>query len=388
MGAISSISAALDYPMSQLFSAAELRSVKLRNRVVVAPMLTAAAVEGRATPWHLVHVGRFALGGAGLVMMESTKVEARGRGTAGDLGLWDDAFVPALLDITGFAHAYGAAIGIQLGHTGRKASIFADAQDIVAPSALAHAEGRPVPRALNLSEIPDIIEAFVSAARRANEAGYDVIELHGAHGYLLHQFLSPVANERTDRYGGSEDNRRRLMLEVTEAVRAVWPDSKPLFMRLSCEDLAGIGLEQIIPLARELRALEVDVIDCSSGGMRDDMREIPGVAPDDYGYQVRYAEAIRHEACIQTMAVGHIIHPQQAEDILLDGRADLIAIAREMLYNPNWALDAAQKLGEDPGFELAPANIRGPLASRRRRFKGSLSTHGGHWQGERVTESV
>jgi len=374
--------------MSQLFSTAELRGVTLRNRVVVAPMLTAGAVEGRATPWHLVHVGRFALGGAGLVMMESTKVEERGRGTAGDLGLWDDAFVPALADITGFAHAHGAAIGIQLGHTGRKASIFADAQDIVGPSALAHAEGRPVPRALHLNEIPNIIEAFVSAARRANQAGYDVIELHGAHGYLLHQFLSPVANERTDRYGGSEDNRRRLMLEVTEAVRAVWPDSKPLFMRLSCEDLAGIGLEQIIPLARELRALEVDVIDCSSGGMRDDMREIPGVAPDDYGYQVRYAEAIRHEACIQTMAVGHIIHPQQAEDILLDGRADLIAIAREMLYNPNWALDAAQKLGEDAGFELAPANIRGPLASRRRRFTGSLSTHGGDWRAERVREPV
>ncbi len=374
--------------MSKLFSTAELRSVTLRNRVAVAPMLTAAAVEGRATPWHLVHVGRFALGGAGLVMMESTKVEARGRGTAGDLGLWDDAFVPALANITGFVHGYGAAIGIQLGHTGRKASIFGNAQDIVAPSALAHAEGRPVPRALDLSEIPDIIEAFVSAARRANEAGYDVIELHGAHGYLLHQFLSPVANQRTDRYGGSENNRKRLMLEVTEAVRDAWPVTKPLFMRLSCEDLAGIGLEQIIPLARDLQTLGVDVIDCSSGGMRDDMRDIPGVAPDDYGYQVRYAEAIRREVGIQTMAVGHIIHPQQAENILREGRADLIAIAREMLYNPNWALDAAQKLGEDPSFELAPPNVRGPLASRRRRFTGSLSTHGGDWRNESVADPL
>jgi 2,4-dienoyl-CoA reductase-like NADH-dependent reductase (Old Yellow Enzyme family) len=378
--------------MSKLFSTFELRSVKLRNRVVVAPMLTAGAKEGRATPWHFVHIGRFALGGAGLVMMESTKVEKRGRGTLFDLGLWDDAFVPGLAEIVSFTHRYGAKIGIQLGHTGRKSSFTQDEQgqklDMVGPSAIAHSEARPVPRALELNEIPDIIGAFVSAARRANEAGYDVIELHGAHGYLLHSFLSPVANQRTDRYGGSEENRKRLMLEVTEAVRAEWPAEKPLFMRLSCEDLAGIGLEQIVPLARELKGLGVDVIDCSSGGMRDDMRDIPGVAPDSFGYQVRYAAEIRRDADIPTMAVGHIIHPQQAEDILQSGRADLIAIAREMLYNPNWAIDAAQKLGEDPDFELLPANVRGPLASRRRRFKGNLSTYGNSWRAEALTDTV
>jgi 2,4-dienoyl-CoA reductase-like NADH-dependent reductase (Old Yellow Enzyme family) len=378
--------------MSKLFSSFESRGLTLRNRIVVAPMLTAGAQVGHATPWHLVHIGRFALGGAGLVIMESTKVEKRGRGTLYDLGLWDDAFVPGLADIVSFAHRYGAAIGIQLGHTGRKSAFTHDEQgealDMVAPSAIAHAEGRPVPRALELSEIPDVIGAFVAAARRADAAGFDVIELHGAHGYLLHSFLSPVANQRTDRYGGSEENRKRLMLEVTEAVRAQWPADKPLFMRLSCEDLAGVGLEQIVPLARELKALGVDVIDCSSGGMRDDMREIPGVAPDSFGYQVRYAEQIRRDAGIPTMAVGHIIHPRQAEDILQSGRADLIAIAREMLYNPNWAIDAAQKLGEDPDFELLPPNVRGPMASRRRRFKGNLSTHGSEWRAEALTGTV
>ena len=380
--------------MSQLFSSFQLRDMVLRNRVVVAPMLTASAIEGRATPWHLVHIGRFALGGAGLIVMESTKVEERGRGTPKDLGLWNDSHVAPLADIVDFAHAYGSAIGIQLGHTGRKGSVYHDdegrpiPQDIVAPSAIAHAEGRPVPRALALTEIPEVVEAFASAARRANEAGFDMIELHGAHGYLIHEFLSPVANQRTDRYGGSDDNRKRFMMEVTEAVRAVWPQGKPLFMRLSCEDLAGIGLEQIIPLARELKTLGVDAIDCSSGGMRDDMREIPGVAPDNFGYQVRYAEAIRSEAGVPTMAVGHIIHPQQAENILKEGRADLIALAREMLYNPNWAVDAAQKLGIDPEFELMPANLRGPMASRRRRFKGSLSTHGTEWRQQWATGSV
>lgn len=378
--------------MSLLFSPYTLRDMTVRNRVVVAPMLTASAVEGRATPWHLVHIGRFAIGGAGLIMMESTKIEERGRGTPFDLGLWDDAFVPDLAQIVDFAHDYGSAIGIQLGHTGRKGAVWHDAQgkpitrDMVAPSAIAHADDRPVPRALELGEIPGVIDAFAQAARRADEAGFDTVELHGAHGYLLHGFLSPVANQRTDRYGGTDANRMRLMLEVSEAVRAVFPASKPLFMRLSCEDLAGVGPAQIIPLVHELKLLGVDIIDCSSGGMRDDMREIPGVSADSFGYQVVYAEEIRHAANIPTMAVGHIIHPQQAEDILARGQADLIAIGREHLYNPNWALDAAQKLGVDPDFSLVPGCIRGPLASRGRRFKGSLSTHGGEWQGELVRE--
>lgn len=366
--------------MSILLSPLTLRSLTLRNRIAVAPMLQAAAVDGQPTAWHHVHIGRFAIGGVGLIMMESTKVEPRGRGTIGDLGLWDDAVVPLFRPIVDFAHSHGAAIGIQLGHTGRKRGATSTVPDeAVAPSAIQHGPDKVMPRALELSEIPGIIDAFASATRRAMAAGFDTVELHGAHGYLLHAFLSPVANQRTDRYGGSEENRQRLMLEVTEAVRAQVPQDKPLFVRLSCEDQAGVGPEQIVPLVAKLKALGVDVIDCSSGGLRDDMRDIPGVNADEFGYQVPYARQLRAETGIATMAVGHIIHAQQAEAILQDGAADIIALGREMLYNPNWAIDAAQKLGEDPDFELLPVHVRGPMASRRRRFGGTLSTYVPGW---------
>jgi 2,4-dienoyl-CoA reductase-like NADH-dependent reductase (Old Yellow Enzyme family) len=363
--------------MSLLFSPLALRGLTLRNRIAVAPMLQGAAVEGQPTMWHHVHIGRFAIGGAGLIMMESTKVEPRGRGTIGDLGLWDDAVVPLFAPIVDFAHEHGSALGIQLGHTGRKRGAASPVPDeAVAPSAIRHGPDKVMPRALELNEIPGVIDAFANAARRAVQAGFDTVELHGAHGYLLHAFLSPVANQRSDRYGGSTENRERLMLEVTEAVRAQVPDDKPLFVRLSCEDQAGVGPEEIVPLVRKLKALGVDVIDCSSGGMRDDMRDIPGVDADRYGYQVDYARQLRSGTGIATMAVGHIIHARQAEAILQEGAADIIALGREMLYNPNWPVDAAQKLGEDPDFELLPAYVRGPLASRRRRFEGTLSTFG------------
>lgn len=371
--------------LSKLFSPFSMRSVTLRNRVVVAPMLQGKAVAGRANTWHLVHIGRFAIGGAGLIMMESTKVEKRGRGTIGDLGLWEDGQVEPLRQVVDFAHEYGSAIGIQLGHTGRKARVFTDEagycneSDIIAPSAIAHSPDRPVPRALGANEIGDVVEAFAAAARRADQAGFDTVELHGAHGYLLHEFLSPIANERTDRYGGNEENRMRLMLEVSEAVRETFPAGKPVCMRLSCEDKAGIGLSEIVPLAARLKDIGIDLIDCSSGGMRDDMRDIPGVNPDDYSYQAHYAEVIRRDAGIASMAVGHIIHPAQAEELLQRGSADLIAIGRELLYNPNWAVDAAQKLGEDPDFELLPENLRGVLANRKKRFKGQLSTSSVSW---------
>lgn len=364
--------------MSVLFSPFTVRGMTLRNRAVVAPMLMAAATEGHASDFHLVHIGRFALGGAGLIVMESTKVERRGRGTAGDLGLWDDGHVEPLRRIVDFAHAHGAKIGIQLGHTGRKSglSLTEPGFDMVGPSAIAHNADLPAPRALEPGEIPGVIEAFVAAARRADAAGFDMVELHGAHGYLLHSFLSPHANQRTDRYGGSDENRERLMLEVTEAVRAALPAEKPLFMRLSCEDQAGLGPAELMPVIAKLKQRGVDVIDCSTGGMRDNMKDLPGVHPDAYGYQVRYAEAIRQQAGIPTMAVGHIVHAHHAEQILTEGRADLVAIAREMLYNPNWAMDAAQKLGEDPDFSLTAPNMAYFLASRRRRLKGQPSTFG------------
>jgi len=364
--------------MSHLFSTISFKGMTLRNRIVAAPMVTSAAEDGHATPFHMVQVGRFAMGGAGLIIMESSKVEMRGRGTDKDLGLWSDAHVETLRPIVDFAHSQGSKIGIQLGHTGRKSSLVLSEEgfDMVGPSAIAHNNTRPAPRALELDEIPQVIEAFVEGTRRADAAGFDMVEIHGAHGYLLHSFLSPVANQRTDSYGGSEANRARLMIEVTEAVRAALPAEKSLFMRLSCEDQAGVGPDVIVPLARELKKAGVDVIDCSAGGMRDDMKDIPTVHPDVYGYQVRYSDAVRNGAGIATMAVGHIIHAEHAEQILADGMADLIGVGRELLYNPNWPADAAQKLGEDPDFELMPPNFRSMMASRRRRLQGQPSTFG------------
>ena len=350
-----------------MFTPLRLRGLELPNRVVVAPMHQYSAVRGFANDWHLMNAGRYAAGGAGLVMMESTKVERRGCGTVGDLGLWDDAFVPGLARIVDFIHGCGAAAGIQLGHSGRKARTSRpweggkpldpsagiddwDAWELVAPSAIAADERSPTPRALSRDEIPRVVEAFGKAAARAHAAGFDTVEIHGAHGFLIHEFLSPVANQRTDDYGGSESNRMRFAIEVVESVRAALPADKPLFLRLSAEDDAGWGPAQSVALAKIVGPMGVDVIDCSSGGI---LAKPPKVAPA-YDYQVPYAEQIRRDSGVMTMAVGLIVHARQAEKILADGRADLIAVAREMLYNPNWAMDAAQKLGADPKFEMVP----------------------------------
>jgi len=351
-----------------LFTPLEIRGLALPNRVVVAPMHQYSAVRGFATDWHVMNAGRYAAGGAGLVFVESTKVERRGCGTLGDLGLWDDAFIPGLARICDLVHATtGAAIGIQLGHSGRKSRMHRpweggkplartpevedwDAWELVAPSAIAFDAATPAPRALSTAEVRGIAEAWGRAAARAHRAGFDVLEIHGAHGYLLHQFLSPEANRRTDAYGGSPERRLRFALEVCESVRANWPAEKPLFLRLSCEDDAGWGPGDCVALARRVKPLGVDVIDCSSGGL---VPKTPALKPA-YGYQVPYAEQIRREAGILTMAVGLIVHATQAEEILARGRADLVALAREMLYNPNWALDAAVKLGADAPFARVP----------------------------------
>lgn len=355
----------MNQPM--LFTPLTIRDLTLRNRVVVAPMHQYSAVKGFANDWHLMNAGRYAAGGAGLVIMESTKVERRGCGTLGDLGLWDDAFVPGLARIVDFVHDCGSTVGIQLGHSGRKARTSRpweggralersaeiddwDAWELVAPSAIAADERSPTPRALTREEIHGVAEAWGKAAARADAAGFDIVEIHGAHGFLIHEFLSPVANQRTDEYGGSEPNRMRFAIEVVEAVRANWPRHKPLFLRLSAEDDAGWGPAQSVALAKIVGPLGVDVIDCSSGGILSK----PPVNAPAYDYQVPYAEQIRKQAGILTMAVGLIVHAEQAERILTEGRADLIALAREMLYNPNWAMDAAQKLGADPKFAMVP----------------------------------
>jgi 2,4-dienoyl-CoA reductase-like NADH-dependent reductase (Old Yellow Enzyme family) len=315
-----------------------------------------------------MNAGRYAAGGAGLVMMESTKVERRGCGTVGDLGLWDDAFIPHLQRIVDFVHQCGTAVGIQLGHSGRKARtgrpweggrpLTADigiddweAWDLVAHSAIAADDKSPVPRALSTAEVREVVEAFGRAAARANAAGFDTVEIHGAHGFLVHEFLSPSANQRTDQYGGNEANRRRFALEVAECVRANWPQDKPLFMRLSVDDDAGWSPADSVVLSRELKAAGVDVIDCSAGGM---LARPVSSTPIGYGYQVPFAQRLREEAGIQTMAVGLIVHHDQAERILREGKADLIALAREMLHNPNWAFDAACKMGIEDCFSLIP----------------------------------
>lgn len=377
-----------------LFSPMQLRGVELKNRIVVAPMHQYSAENGFPTNWHLVNAGKFAAGGAGLVIVESTKVERRGCGTLGDLGIWDDKFIAPLANIAQFIKANGAAAGLQLGHTGRKgktkrpwegdgplpAETLAQVEDlkdwdIVAPSALPFGEGWITPRALERSEIPGAIDAWGKAAARADRAGFDVLEIHGAHGYLIHEFLSPEANQRTDEYGGSEANRMRFAIEVVESIRAHWPQSKPLFMRLSIEDEAGWGPPENVRLAKILKTKGVDVIDCSTGGLTSKVPNFFRLS--EYGYQVQFADQIKHEADIMAMAVGLIIHGDQAEAILQSKQADLIAVGREFLNNPNWAVDAAHKLGADPTFSQAPPQFGFWLAKRARRgFGGNPST----WQ--------
>jgi 2,4-dienoyl-CoA reductase-like NADH-dependent reductase (Old Yellow Enzyme family) len=357
-----------------LFQPFTLREITCKNRIVVAPMHQYAAIAGFVTDWHLMNIGRYAAGGAGVVFVESTKVERRGCGTVGDLGLWDDKFIPGMARLVDFIRSHNAVPALQLGHSGRKARRFRpweggapltktaaisegvddwDAWDLVAPSAVpAPGKDEPTARALTLDDVQTLVERWVAAARRADQAGFDILEIHAAHGYLLHQFLSPLANARNDQYGGSEENRMRIVIEIAKAIRAVWPASKPLFVRLSVEDDAGFGPQESVNLARALKPCGVDVIDCSSGGMMG--RPVEGTGPVDYGYQVPYAAQLRNEAQIATMAVGLIVHADQAEEILRSGKADLIALARELLYNPNWPMDAAHKLGVDIQFDCVP----------------------------------
>ncbi|EYF02717.1 NADH:flavin oxidoreductase/NADH oxidase [Chondromyces apiculatus] len=350
-----------------LFEPLTLRGLTLKNRVVVSPMCQYSAVEGAPTDWHFVHLGRFAVGGAGTVFVEATGVEARGRITHGDMGLYNDEQQAALARIAAFVKSQGATPGIQLAHAGRKASTQRPWQGgdaitkenmlpgeppwtTVAPSAIPFKEGWHTPEALSLEEIAALKEAWVSSTKRALAAGFEIVEIHAAHGYLFTEFLSPVANKRTDAYGGSRENRMRFLLEVTEAVRAVWPEDRPLFVRISAVDgtEGGWTLEDSVVLAKELKARGVDVVDCSSGGATPSMATINRPA---LSYQVPYAEALRREADLKTMAVGLIVDAHQAEEILTSGQADLVALGREMLDDPNWtqharATLAPEKLGD------------------------------------------
>ena len=342
--------------MSRLFQPLALRGLTLPNRIAVSPMCQYQAVDGVAQDWHLVHLGGLAQGGAGLVITEATAVTPEGRISPDDLGLWYDAQAEALGRIVRFIASQGAVPGIQLAHAGRKASnpapwkgsgslpLAQGGWTPVAPSALPFDAGWTVPTALDATGLTGVIRAFADAARRALAAGFQVAEVHAAHGYLLHQFLSPLSNHREDAYGGSFENRTRLLREVVAAVRGVWPERLPLFVRLSTTDWVegGWNLEQSVELAKVLKGLGVDLVDCSSGGLVP-RAEIP-LGP---GYQVPFAAAIRREVDMPTAAVGLITEPAQAEQIVANGEADAVLLARELLRDPYWPLRAARALRAD-----------------------------------------
>ncbi len=338
----------------QLFTPVTFRSVTARNRIMVSPMCQYSAVDGVATDWHFQNLASRAVGGAGIVCVEMTNVEARGRITHGCMGLWNDQQRDALKRLAEFIKVSGAVAAIQIAHAGRKASTSRPWESgkglmpeqggwpIIGPSALAFGEGYPVPQEMDTATITAIVAGFAASTRRAREAGFDIVELHGAHGYLISTFLSPVSNRRTDRYGGSFENRIRFLLEVVDAVRTEWPADKPLFVRISCTDWmeGGWTIEESVKLAQILKSGgKVDLVDCSSGGV--DPRQKIALRP---GYQVPFAEAVRKQAGIATGAVGMISAPEMAEEIIAGGQADLVIMARAFLNDPYWPLHAAKAL--------------------------------------------
>lgn len=347
--------------MSKLLSPLSIKDVNLRNRITISPMCQYSSVDGFATDWHLVHLGSRAVGGAGLIIQEATAISPEGRISPGDLGIYQDEHIQKLKSITTFIHQQGAVAGIQLAHAGRKAScaepwngskqikVKHGGWTMGAPSPIAFNPDDESPMALDTEGIQKVTDDFKAGAIRAVQAGYRLIEIHAAHGYLIHQFLSPLSNHRTDNYGGSFENRIRLLLEIVKAVQTVWPENLPLFVRISATDWAdgGWDIQEAVQLSSVLKASGVDLIDCSSGGL------VPyAKIPLGPGYQVLFAERIKKEAGILTGAVGLITEVQQAEEILGKGQADLIIIARASLRYPYFALHAARHLGDDIAWPL------------------------------------
>lgn len=339
---------------NMLLSPLSLRSVSVRNRIAVSPMCQYSASDGRAGDWHLVHLGSRAVGGAGMVFFEATAVEPRGRISPGDLGIWEDGQIEPLARVVRFVEEQGAVACLQIAHAGRKASVRAPwdlagaplaPQDggwpVVGPSPIPHDAGYPAPAALDEAELTAIVRSFAAAAERARRAGFRALEVHAAHGYLLHQFLSPLSNRRADRYGGPLENRTRLTREVVAAVRARWPADLPLLVRISATDWVSGGwdADQAVELARALAGLGVDLVDCSSGGL---IASAP--VPAGPGYQTAFAERIRREVGVATAAVGMISSPEQADHVLRSGQADLVLLARELLRDPYFPLRAATAL--------------------------------------------
>lgn len=356
--------------MTLLFSPLTLRGTTFANRAWLAPMCQYSAVDGSPNDWHLVHLGARAAGGFGLLIAEATAVVPEGRISPQDTGLWHDLHIAEWRRITDFVHERGTLVGVQLAHAGRKASTFSPFAGgrgsvpvgeggwaTVGPSATAF-PGLATPRTLTLDEIAGIPAAFAAAARRADDAGFDVVELHAAHGYLLHQFLSPLSNERDDEYGGSLENRARLLVETTDAVRAAWPDDKPLFVRLSATDWVdgGLTVEDVALVAKELGGHGVDLVDVSTGG--NALADIP-VGP---GYQVPAAREVRETSALPVAAVGLLTEPEQAEAVLVDGSADAVLLGREGLRDPFWALRAAHELGVADDAAWQPQYVRATWA--------------------------
>jgi 2,4-dienoyl-CoA reductase-like NADH-dependent reductase (Old Yellow Enzyme family) len=346
---------AAEAPHASLFAPLKIRNVTFSNRIAVSPMCEYSSEDGFANDWHLVHLGSRAVGGAALVMTEASAVLEHGRITYADLGIWKDEHIDNLGRIVTFIKSQGAVAGIQLAHAGRKASTLLpwdggavippgepNGWQAVAPSPIPFRDGDPVPHELTKADIEDTIKAFGAAAKRALAAGFDVVEIHGAHGYLINEFLSPLSNHRTDEYGGSFENRIRFLSEVVTAVRREWPGSLPLFLRISANDWADGGwtVEDSVELARRVSVLGVDLVDASSGGLVP-YAKIP-IGP---GYQVPFAERIRREANVLTGAVGLITEPEQADAIIHAGQADIVLLAREMLRDPYFPVHAAQQLG-------------------------------------------
>lgn len=340
--------------MSMLFDSLRMRGVEIANRICVSPMCEYSSVDGLANDWHFVHLGSRAVGGAGLIFTEAAAVVPEGRISPEDLGIWSDAHVEPIARIVKFIDQQGSVAGIQLAHAGRKASCSAPwkggtglsvadgAWTTVGPSAIPFSSDYSTPVALDAQGIQGVVKAFADAARRARDAGFRVIELHAAHGYLIHEFLSPLSNLRTDSYGGSFENRTRLLMEVVAAVRRVWPESLPLFVRISSTDWhdKGWDVEQSVELAKKLKTSGVDLIDCSSAG------NVPGIRiPVGPGYQTAFADRIRRESGVMTGAVGMITSAMQADHIIRSGQADVVLLARELLRDPYWPLHAARELG-------------------------------------------
>ncbi|VVE89849.1 NADH:flavin oxidoreductase/NADH oxidase [Pandoraea bronchicola] len=388
---------------SHLFSPLTLRAVTLPNRVVISPMSQYCARDGIADDWHLVNYGKLAQGGAGMVIVETAAVEPRGRGTYGCLGLWNDAQIAPLARIADFIRAQGAVPALQIGHAGRKGSVqrpwegYAQLTqrerergetpwETIAPSATSAGPDWPTPAAMDSATLESVALAFVAATQRAARAGFDVIELHAAHGYLLHEFLSPIANTRDDAWGGDAARRMAWPLEVIRRVRSAWPQSKPLLLRVSSVDGidGGYSLDDTVAFARAASAVGVDLVDCSSGGISG-LATAANRLPRGYGFQVPYASEVRAKADVASMAVGLIVDAHQAERILADGHADLVAIGREALEDPNWALHARRTL-EGEAFDAWPAQYGWWLA-RRARVIDALSEAGHPRPGDALPSS-